>query len=189
MIESAKSLNDLEVIREALGGSPEAFAEIVRRYQADVRMFVSKWIQCPATADDIAQEVFVAAYQSLDRFDDWASLKSWLIGIAKNKARLHLRSEARRQNHESTLLVRQMQDWKAQKLEGELSAETAEQRSLAICIEKLAPESKRLVKSHYFDGHTLESIARESNRTSGSLRMMLMRIRRVLGKCIRGQQQ
>ncbi|MEO1528970.1 MAG: sigma-70 family RNA polymerase sigma factor [Planctomycetota bacterium] len=186
MLDSIEPIHDPEVIHETPQAPPIAFGEIVRRHQADVRMVLSKWIQCPAAVDDIAQDVFVAAYKNLDRFDTQRSLKSWLIGIAKNKARLHLRSEARRRNHESSL-HRQIQFWKAEELEGELFADENEQRKLTACLERLAPESKRLVETHYFDGRPLESIARESNRTGGSLRMMLMRIRKVLAKCIRGQ--
>ena len=86
MIESVERVDDPEVIREALGGSSVAFGKIVRLYQGDVRMFIAKWIRCPAATDDIAQEVFVAAYLSLEKYDDQRSMRSWLIGIAKNKA-------------------------------------------------------------------------------------------------------
>ena len=189
MIESAEFVDDREVIREALGGSPTAFGKIVRRYQGDVRMIVSKWIRCPEAADDIAQDVFVAAYENLNRFDDQRSLKSWLIGIAKNKSKLHLRSESRRRKRELGLLEYQIQEWTVQEIEDELLTDASEQGSLTNCIDRLAPESRQLVKNHYFDGKTLESIASESNRTSGSLRMMLLRIRKALAKCIRGQQQ
>ncbi|MEL6104922.1 MAG: sigma-70 family RNA polymerase sigma factor [Planctomycetota bacterium] len=189
MLESIEQVHHPEGIRATLGGSPIAFEEIVRRHQGAVRMMVSKWIQCPAAVDDIAQDVFVAAYNSLDRFDDQRSLESWLIGIAKNKVRLHLRSEARRRNHEANLLERQVHAWKAQQLEGELFADTNDHAALKACLNRLAPESRRLVETHYFRGRSLESIATESNRTGGSLRMMLMRIRKALAKCIRGQLQ
>lgn len=187
MIESAESVDDdPEVIREAIDGSPAAFAEIVRRYQGDVRMFIAKWIRCPAATDDIAQEVFVAAYLNLAKYDEQRSLRSWLIGIAKNKARLHLRSQTRRQNHESALLEIQIHEWKAQDLEGSLFSEANDQDSLRRCIEKLPPQSKQLVRAHYFHGQSLESIAAELNRSGGSLRMMLLRIRKGLAKCVRG---
>ena len=186
MIESVERADDPKVIREALSGSPVAFGKIVRLYQGDVRMFIAKWIRCPAATDDIAQEVFVAAYLSLEKYDDQRSMRSWLIGIAKNKARLHLRSQTRRQNHEATLIQSQVREWKAQDLEGSLFSEANDQDLLQQCIEKLAPQSKQLVKAHYFDGRFIESIARESNRTSGSLRMTLLRIRKGLAKCVRG---
>ena len=187
-MKPVKHVGDPKLINEMLGGSPIAFGKIVRLYQGDVRMIVSKWIQCPAAADDIAQDVFVAAYENLNRFDDQRSIKAWLIGIAKNKAKLHLRSEARRRKHHLAI-ESQIQKWKVQELDKESPWDTSEQRSLVLCIKKLAPESRQLIKKHYFDGNTLESIARESNRTGGSLRMMLLRIRKALAKCIRGQQQ
>ena len=186
MVKSAESVDESEVIREALGGSPVAFGQIVRRYQGDIRMFVATWIRCPAATDDIAQEVFVAAYLNLEKYDEQRSLRSWLIGIAKNKTKLHLRPQTRRQNHETTLIRSQVYEWKVQELEGSLFSETDDQDLLKQCVEKLAPQSKQLVKAHYFDGQSLESIARESNRTGGSLRMMLLRIRKGLAKCVRG---
>ncbi len=189
MMESVEHVDESETIRETLGGSPRAFGAIVRRYQADVRMAVSRWIHCPATADDLAQEVFVAAYENLNRFDLSGSLRSWLMGIARNKVKLHLRTAARRRKHEQNLLHLQIQQWKAQELEKGSSLEAGELGSLAACIEKLPPESGQLIKAHYFDGKTLESIARESDRSGGSLRMVLLRIRKVLAKCIQGQQQ
>ena len=187
-MKSAEHVDDPSLVTETLGGSPKAFGKIVRLYQSDVRMIISKWIQCPAAADDIAQDVFVAAYEKLHRFDGQRSLRAWLFGIAKNKAKLHLRSEARRRKH-NLALEHQIQKWKVQELAKESPWDTREQGSLKRCIAKLAPESRQLIEKHYFDGNTLESIARESNRTGGSLRMMLLRIRKALAKCIRGQQQ
>lgn len=188
-METANPLDEREIIQEALGGSPIAFGEIVRRYQGDVRMIVSKWIQCPARADDIAQDVFVAAYENLHRFDGRGSLKPWLIGIAKNKVKQHLRSEARRRKHEMDPLQRRIHEWKADELEGMLLNQSNDTDLLTKCIEQLAPNSKQLIEEHYFGGKTVESIARKSNRTAGSLRMMLFRIRKALARCIRGQHE
>ena len=187
-MNSVEHVDNPELISGMLGGSPSAFAKIVRLYQGDIRMIVSKWIQCPAAADDLAQDVFLAAYENRNRFDGQRSLRAWLIGIAKNKTKLHLRSEARRREHKLAL-QQQVQKWKAQELEKEWQWDAGEQSSLSRCIKKLPPESRQLIEKHYFDGNTLESIARESNRTGGSLRMMLLRIRKALAKCIRVQQQ
>ena len=135
MMNSVEHIDDPELIRETLGGSPLAFGKIVRLYQREVRMIISRWVRCPAAADDVAQDTFVAAYENLNRFDDQRSLRSWLIGIAKNKAKLHLRSETRRRNHELVLLQLQIQEWKAQEIE--LFEDTSDQGSLATCPEKV----------------------------------------------------
>ncbi len=48
--------------------------------------------------EDLAQDVFVIAFQRLNRFDGRASLETWLHGIAINVARNHWRKRTRRRD-------------------------------------------------------------------------------------------
>ena len=57
--------------------------------------------------------------------------------------------------------------------------------ALRECLETLAPESRDVVREHYVDGQSLESIARRQGRKAGTVRMTLLRIRSALGECIR----
>ena len=50
----------------------------------------------PTDAEDIAQEAFVKAYYALNRFDDGAPFRPWLLQIVANVARNHRRSSGRR---------------------------------------------------------------------------------------------
>lgn len=74
----------------------EAFAQIVDAYQNRVFGFVRRMVPNPDEAADIAQEVFIRAYQSFGRFDARSSLRTWLFRIAHNlcvdRARKHRRS-------------------------------------------------------------------------------------------------
>jgi len=47
-----------------------------------------------ADAEDLAQEIFLAAYESLPKLKLHAKFGSWLYGIALNKTRMHLRSQS-----------------------------------------------------------------------------------------------
>lgn len=49
----------------------------------------------PAAAEDLAQDVFTAAWQHLDTLRDPAAARSWLFAIAANAARRHLRRRSR----------------------------------------------------------------------------------------------
>ena len=62
----------------------EAFAKIVDAYQNRVYGFVRRMVPNPDEAADIAQEVFIRAYQSFARFDARSSLRTWLFRIAYN---------------------------------------------------------------------------------------------------------
>lgn len=62
----------------------EAFGKLVDAYQARVLGFVSRMVHNQDEAEDITQEVFVRAYQSMDRFDGRAAIRTWLFKIAHN---------------------------------------------------------------------------------------------------------
>lgn len=62
----------------------DAFARIVDAYQNRVFGFVRRMVPNPDEASDIAQEVFIRAYQSFGRFDARSSLRTWLFRIAYN---------------------------------------------------------------------------------------------------------
>jgi RNA polymerase sigma-70 factor, ECF subfamily len=61
-----------------------AFARLIDLYQARVFGFVRRMVRDEEEARDITQEVFIRAYQALDRFDGRASLRTWLFRIAYN---------------------------------------------------------------------------------------------------------
>lgn len=62
----------------------EAFGKLVDAYQTRVLGFVSRMVHSQEEAEDITQEVFVRAYQSMDRFDGRAAIRTWLFKIAHN---------------------------------------------------------------------------------------------------------
>ncbi len=96
---------DAEWVRAARAGSDAAFARLVARHQAPVRAFLRRlggrhWDE----ADDLAQEVFVAAWGSLGRLKDPAGVRSWLFGIAWRKAQDRMRSGLRSQARDRSWL-------------------------------------------------------------------------------------
>ncbi|WP_245850917.1 RNA polymerase sigma factor [Paenibacillus herberti] len=67
--------------------------DLMKRFGADVWNFAYFLTRSSDTADDLAQEVFLAAYRSLYNFRGGdESLKSWLLKITRNKTLHHLQS-------------------------------------------------------------------------------------------------
>lgn len=62
----------------------EAFGRIVDAYQHRVYGFVKKMLRDQEEAADVAQEVFIRAFQAFGRFDERSSLRTWLFRIAHN---------------------------------------------------------------------------------------------------------
>jgi RNA polymerase sigma-70 factor (ECF subfamily) len=75
---------------------PAAFSVVFDRYYARIFSYLAARVG-PSDAEDVASEVFVAAFRQRDTFrPEVASAGPWLYGIAANLARRHHRSRARR---------------------------------------------------------------------------------------------
>ncbi|RYG37632.1 sigma-70 family RNA polymerase sigma factor [bacterium] len=62
----------------------EAFGRFIDLYQARVLGYVRRMVPTTEEAEDVTQETFVRAFQSFDRFDGRANVRTWLFRIAHN---------------------------------------------------------------------------------------------------------
>ena len=82
---------DAELITRAAGGDPAAFQALVERYRSMVYRVAFQFAGNHHDAEDIAQEVFIKVYRSLEKFRQDAQLTSWLYRIAMNACIDHRR--------------------------------------------------------------------------------------------------
>ncbi|MFZ4507494.1 MAG: sigma-70 family RNA polymerase sigma factor [Fimbriimonas sp.] len=77
----------------------EAFGRLVDAYQARVLGFVRRMVRNAEEADDVTQEVFIRAFQSFERFDGRAPVRTWLFRIAYNLCVDRSRKDQRSPKH------------------------------------------------------------------------------------------
>jgi RNA polymerase sigma-70 factor (ECF subfamily) len=87
------------LLASARGGDAQAFGDLVKLHQNRVYRFVLKQLGQREIAREITQETFLQAYSGLSRFRAEARFTTWLIGIALNLTRQHLRGGAARGLH------------------------------------------------------------------------------------------
>jgi RNA polymerase sigma-70 factor (ECF subfamily) len=85
------------LLARARQGDLAAFEEVVRRYQRRVYGVALRIVRAHDVADDVAQEAFVRAWRSLDRFDLGRPFGPWVCRIAANLAVNHVRSPRARE--------------------------------------------------------------------------------------------
>lgn len=84
---------DQQAIGEVLTGAAEAFRGLVERHQRVVWTFAWNMLRNDADAEDLTQDVFVAAFRSLHTFDAArARFSTWLLTIARNRCCTMLKS-------------------------------------------------------------------------------------------------
>lgn len=87
---------DIRLVREVLCKDRKATAEFVERYSDIVYSYVRRRVMPHAeTVEDLVQEVFLAAWHSLANFRGEASLRNWLLGIARHKIEDYYRKRLR----------------------------------------------------------------------------------------------
>lgn len=79
-------LSDGELVLQAQSGDQYAFAELYDRYFDRVYDFLTRMMRNRSEAEDVTQDTFIRAMNSLERLDNPSSFKSWLFTIARNTA-------------------------------------------------------------------------------------------------------
>jgi len=175
---------DHELIARMRTGDREAFASLVERHQRPLYGFLRARVLCPDDAEDMVQEVFIRFFEARARFDSAALVRPWLLGIARNLLREHIRHVRRRREVGWTELCLELEMiWP--------SADVAEDklRWLPECLIDLGPSARQAIELHYRTGQKLTEIAGLLHRSEGAVKLLLHRARQALRDCLNLKQR
>ncbi|MGD2175731.1 MAG: sigma-70 family RNA polymerase sigma factor [Candidatus Brocadiaceae bacterium] len=88
--------SDADLVRLARQGEDQAFGDLVERHQDYIYNAVFHLVGSEKDAEDLAQEVFVRAYEGLGSFEGRAKFTTWVYGIMLNTVRSFWRRQGRR---------------------------------------------------------------------------------------------
>jgi RNA polymerase sigma-70 factor (ECF subfamily) len=91
----AAAAGSQDLLARAKAGDETAFAALIRRHQNMVFSVALHMLRSRPAAEDLAQEVFLELYRSLDRLESEAHVLSWLRRVASHRCI----DEIRRRNH------------------------------------------------------------------------------------------
>jgi RNA polymerase sigma-70 factor (ECF subfamily) len=80
------------LIEQCLDGDQAAWEQIVRLHWRKVFNVAYKFVGSHEQAEDLAQEIFLKIFRSLDTFDRRANFQTWLISVSRNLCIDHYRS-------------------------------------------------------------------------------------------------
>jgi RNA polymerase sigma-70 factor, ECF subfamily len=78
---------DEDLLQGMRAGEEAAFAELVERYHSRLVRLAGTFVANRQSAEDVAQETWVAVIRGLERFEGRSSLRTWLFMICANRAR------------------------------------------------------------------------------------------------------
>lgn len=89
----AEALTDEQIIALAVSGEPDAFGDLVRRWERKMYALCYGMLGNAEDARDAAQETFISAFRNIENFRGEAKVSSWLHRIAVNQCLTKLRRQ------------------------------------------------------------------------------------------------
>jgi len=174
--------NPGSLVRESQAGSREAYAALVGLFQDRIYNFLVRMTGQPQDAEDLAQETFVKAWQSLDRFDARFSFSTWLFTIAKRTACNHLRSRRPVADPaEAPELSDDAED------PCTVLSQVEERRELWRLARRLKPNQYQVLWLHYGEGFPVAEVAKIMGVLPIHAKVLLHRGRNQLAKLLAQQ--
>lgn len=102
-VVSVAASSEDDLVERLRRGERTAIGEAYAAHHAPVRAFARRLIGDDTAAEDVVHDTFVALPRAVANFRGASSLRSFLIGVAANRARRHVRAVARRRRAMSRL--------------------------------------------------------------------------------------
>ncbi len=137
----------------------------IGKYGDMVYRVAYNYLKNHADSEDIVQDAFIKLYRSNESFDGEQHVKAWLIRVAANLAKNHLKSPAQSRRAE---------------LDENTSEAEAEDKGLSEAMERLPSKYGIVMYLHYFEGYEVREIAKMLRITESNVKIRLKRGREKL---------
>ncbi|MCH7224795.1 sigma-70 family RNA polymerase sigma factor [Haloferula sp. A504] len=162
------------------GNELQTYVTLMTGHQANLRAFIVSLMPGSQDVDDVLQNTNAVLWQKRARFQHGTNFTAWAFKIARYEV-LAYRNRIKRDG----LIV--FTDRLVEALAEMGPFEQTNEEVLAAldgCLERLSDNQRNLVKARYTPGRSLEQHAATVDKSPGSLRIALLRIRAILRDCV-----
>ncbi len=176
-------MQDHVLISSAQRGDRLAFGALIDRHQGAIYGYLRSRLLEPADAEDLTQEVFLRSYQARGNFDSAEMVRPWLIGIARNVLREHVRRTKRRKEIGWTELCLELDSMVS-------DDDPHYDRAISYlpgCLESLGESARSALEMRYEKNLKLADIGDRLRRSEGAIKLLVHRARQALKHCLNGK--
>ncbi len=161
----------------------EVLIALVRDYHVSIMRYCVTRLG-EEMGEEVAQEVFVTAWETLPKFRRDAALSTWLFGIAKNKCAQAFRNRSRRQAMAQAFMVDIRHHAHAEEPETpeHVMVARAQLARFAASLATLRDDERILLNLHYTKGLSIAEIVEIVGKSEAAIRKRLLRALQRLRK-------
>ena len=172
---------DDEIIAECLSGNTDSYKYLVEKYQFRIINTCYKYTKNIVDAEDVAQEVFLKAYQNLSTFKSNSKFYSWLYRIAVNTSLNYINSKEKRNEKETISEENCLIDMNISKDNPRDYYQLNELiNTLQPLMDNLPDDLRTLIELYEIKDFTYDEISKKLSIPIGTVRSRLHRARNML---------
>ncbi len=170
---------DPYLVQQALEGNTDAFGKLVKKYESFVYTIVIRIVKVKEEAEEVSQDTFIKAYQSLSSYRGESKFSSWLYSIAYRKALDALRKNKKNNTYE---IIEEITEGEFSTIDNALSYLEDQERNAMIkkCILALPELEATIITLFYFEEQSIKEIAEITQLTEDNIKVKLFRSRKKL---------
>ena len=174
-------MSDKSLLARVAQGDRRAIQLLFHRYQLKVYRFVLRLVANHASAEDIVSEVLLELWRHAGSFEGRASLSTWILAIARNKAVSALRGR----------IDQPLEDGVAEAIpDPAIDAEEtldAAKRSAALrqCLAQLSPAHREIIDLVYYHERSIEEVSAILRVPAATVKTRMFYARRRLAEALR----
>lgn len=178
--------SDHMIIQKTLKGDVNAYAILVERYKQLVFTLSMRMLKQREEAEEIAQDVFLKAFQKLQSFKGDSKFSTWLYRITYNACLDALSRKRNKPTHQAYQINDEVFKTTTPEIEAVIDAQY-EREEIIRCIELLPEADAFLITLYYMHEQSLEEIAQITGLTKNNTKVKLHRIRKKLFIIMQGK--
>jgi RNA polymerase sigma-70 factor (ECF subfamily) len=177
-----KNLTDNEIIESVKRGNSADFSLLVDRYKNKGFSLLRRMLKNELDAEEVLQDCFLKAYQSLSLFRQESKFSTWFYKIVYNSALSFLSSKRRKEEKE---LLSIDEEFDLNKFDDQIYVETENlSQYISRLIEKLPEKFSGIINMFYIDEMTLDEISKVTGLSIVNVKVILHRSRNALRELI-----
>jgi len=175
---------DQKLIRKVLNGNPQAFEELMKKYESRIYNYILRMVREREAATELTQEFFLKIYRMLSTYNFIYKFSTWSYRICYNLVIDHLRRDRMKVSSMENDIIRHQVHKEQANTPEKTDIEALEKQELRQlvwdAIGRIPPKYRELILLRYLGEKKYHEIAQISNLPLGTIKNRIFKAKNLL---------